>query len=382
MKKFQPMPSIVQKNCEIVYEPGGRPRSLGPRFSGDFECGNLGTVYLTAPRQYEIHMIPDPMASYSCFWYFFKVENLTPGDYTFSIVGFFRDAKLHRMGVQPTALSVNSMKNGIGWQRFGDDMNFWCSKKGPSPQWTLSFSFMVRETDTMYFSYIYPYTYSELRSWLSIQKDPVSFSFFCTSPGGVDIPVIFWDADIGKCVNLFSAQSTKRPTPRKPLIVMTARHHPGESIASYAMEAFMKTLFTPSKDSSRLLQNFSFMIIPMMNPDGVICGFFRPCLAGYDMNRSWISPGKRRNPVEYTLITVLDKLVKTRPLVFFLDYHGHSAQCNAFTYGVWNNKVPFNQYEGMFPRFMARNCSTFDEDSSCSLAPDEFWFYNESRFAS
>jgi murein tripeptide amidase MpaA len=32
---------------------------------------------------------------------------------------------------------------------------------------------------------------------------------------------------------------------------------------------------------------FKFVIIPMVNPDGVIYGNFRTNLAGFDLNRQW-----------------------------------------------------------------------------------------------
>jgi hypothetical protein len=90
------------------------------------------------------------------------------------------------------------------------------------------------------------------------------------------------------------------------------------------------------------------------------------------MNRSWVSPNRKHNPVEYEVISLLDKLVRTRPLIFFLDFHGHSAQCNSFTYGVWNDAVMFNEYEEFFPRLMAKATSLFDLQACSALSSQAY----------
>lgn len=444
-------------------------------FSGDFECGNLGYVYKIGRNEYEINMLPDPSRNYSAHWYFFRVENIPPGTYTFTIAGIFRNLNLHDIGVLPVALSMNSIKNYNehpnmtinskfstsnldvpGWQRFGHNLNFYCLKKSPSPRYSFTFSFSVSspEPDTIYFAYLYPYTYSQLKNFLLNKLPPqIVPSVLCQTPGGIDFPAIFWDADLQKCVDVStilstnnanskyilnynsnktrhyasskstvrssasssstksSVQQSQKPSVKraedaqkfqnllksvngnkKPLIVFTARHHPGETCASYAMEGFMESLFcfiqgnlcndgndkiirddeTFYNTAKRLLKSFSFLIFPMMNIDGVVSGYFRHSLNGYDMNRSWIRPSPKTYPVEATVVRLIDKLVQTRPLLFFLDFHGHSSQCNAFTYGVWNDNVLLNEYEGIFPHLMSQITDLFDDDNSISLAKDAY----------
>jgi hypothetical protein len=371
-KSFHRVSPIGKPMHELVYDPINRLRPRTPQFAADFEGGNLGQVFLVGTREYEIHLLPDPSPHYSALWYFFRVEQIPRGDYHFTITGFFRDAPLHQIGVQPVALSMNGTRDGIGWQRFGDQINFWQSSH--KPLWSLSFSFNVGDTDTMYFAYVYPYTYSELRAWISRQPAPFLACPVTRSHGGVDVPIIFWDADL----QTFLGLSAIRNQPKglrdycKPLIVVAARHHPGEPVASYAMEAFMDGLFGETVAGKRLLLNFSFLLIPMVNVDGVICGYYRPSLTGYDMNRSWILPQKKKNPVEFAIIQILDRLVKSRPLLFLLDFHGHSAQCNAFTYGVDNPDVAYNHLQGLFPRQMSKVTSIFDERGGAMLEPDAY----------
>ena len=370
--KFHPVPRQTARKKELVFDPVSNIAQKGLVFSGDFEGGNIGSVWRIGQKAYEIRMLPDPTRLYSATWFFFKVENITPGEYTFVISGFFRDAQLHFLGVQPTALSMNKSKKGFGWERIGTKLNFWCSKKSfNAAEYSLSFSFVVREKDTMYFSYLYPYNYTDLRNYLSGRGFPLTS--ICRSYGGVDVPAILWDAD---------EQRFKQPTPfsavrgrtgkRKPLIVIASRLHPGESNSSYAMEAFMSTLFSGKLHCVELLSSFSFLLLPMMNPDGVICGYYRPQLNGYDMNRVWKRPDKNFHPEAYHVVRLIDHLVQTRPLLFLLDFHGHTAQCNAFTYGVRNPRAKLNEYESLFPRLMGRICDIFDTEESLSLLSTEY----------
>lgn len=90
------------------------------------------------------------------------------------------------------------------------------------------------------------------------------------------------------------------------------------------------------------------------------------------MNRSWIRPSSKIYPVEATVIRLIDRLVQTRPLLFFLDFHGHTSQYNAFTYSVWNDNDPFNEYEAVFPQLMAQHTDLFDEENSISIAREAY----------
>jgi murein tripeptide amidase MpaA len=52
--------------------------------------------------------------------------------------------------------------------------------------------------------------------------------------------------------------------------------HPGESISSYAMKGVIDFLMNKEDLRAKLLRKmFVFMIIPMINVDGVYHGYFR-----------------------------------------------------------------------------------------------------------
>lgn len=405
-----PAPNEIKRSQHLVYDPLTQINTAqGPKFSGDFECGNLGQVFLLAPHEYEIHLLPDPNDTQTTQWFFFKVENLDPGDYTFTIVGFYRQCNLHWKGSKAAVYSENAARNGIGWQRLGENLNYFKFKSGKFSEWALQFSFSVTERDDMYFAHAYPYTYTDLNNYLNKLQtidSSIKVSTLCKTFGDIPVPAIFWDADKQKCVDvstLFDRKKVVHEAPEirvenvsefpehlleilrnwrdndrptlpsgvsyntKPVCIIVARTHPGETNSSFAMEGFLNILFGRSQLGQALRQNFSWLLIPMINPDGVICGFYRPSLAGYDVNRVWQSPDPVTSPVPYNTLTLLETLQKTRPLLFFLDFHGHTAAFNSFVYGFMNEENPdLYSTERVFPLLMTKYTPLFSNEM-CSF---------------
>lgn len=60
-----------------------------------------------------------------------------------------------------------------------------------------------------------------------------------------------------------------------------ARQHPGESIGSWMMDGFL------SKLEEGLFEAVTWIVVPMINVDGVILGNNRTGIAGLDYNRFW-----------------------------------------------------------------------------------------------
>lgn len=80
-------------------------------------------------------------------------------------------------------------------------------------------------------------------------------------------------------------------------MLVLARQHPGETVSSFLMEAFLKLL--AKRGSPMLAEGFEFIVLPMINPDGVIYGSFRTNLAGFDLNRQWLHPNRWLHPEIY-----------------------------------------------------------------------------------
>ena len=75
------------------------------------------------------------------------------------------------------------------------------------------------------------------------------------------------------------------------------RQHPGESMAEFFAEGLLTRLLGLSSGGEvdplamRLLKEFTFHIVPSMNPDGALRGHLRVNACGANLNREWASTG-------------------------------------------------------------------------------------------
>ena len=69
----------------------------------------------------------------------------------------------------------------------------------------------------------------------------------------------------------------------KSIVVVMGRQHPGEAVGSWMMEGFLNSLSSHPHYSDFI----SWVVIPMLNIDGVILGNNRTGILGHDFNRNW-----------------------------------------------------------------------------------------------
>lgn len=74
---------------------------------------------------------------------------------------------------------------------------------------------------------------------------------------------------------------------QKEVILILGRQHPCETVGSFVAEGVIRYLLSGNEITKYLFGCFDFVIIPMMNPDGVIHGSSRCNMAGFDLNRQW-----------------------------------------------------------------------------------------------
>jgi murein tripeptide amidase MpaA len=79
---------------------------------------------------------------------------------------------------------------------------------------------------------------------------------------------------------------------KKPGVVLTARAHPGETVSSFMMQGALEFLAGQEPEAIALREHFTFIVVPMLNPDGVIVGNNRSGLDGSDLNRRFRNPSK------------------------------------------------------------------------------------------
>eukprot|EP00826_Nyctotherus_ovalis_P050487 TRINITY_DN6188_c0_g1_i13.p1 TRINITY_DN6188_c0_g1~~TRINITY_DN6188_c0_g1_i13.p1 ORF type:complete len:554 (+),score=129.00 TRINITY_DN6188_c0_g1_i13:38-1663(+) len=156
----------------------------------------------------------------------------------------------------------------------------------------------------------------------------------------------------------------------KPVIVITARVHPGESNSSYVVEGFIGFLLSSDYRAASLRRMFVFYVIPMLNPDGVVYGNYRCSLAGVDLNRNWISPSKILHPTIYYAKELVRGLVQSgRKVMSFCDFHGHFSTKDIFLLGC-HSKVNDSDYQDksrrirMLAKILARVLKNFSLPNS------------------
>jgi murein tripeptide amidase MpaA len=100
---------------------------------------------------------------------------------------------------------------------------------------------------------------------------------------------------------------------------MTARQHPGESMAEWFVEGFLERLLDNAQPLSRkTLSECTFYIVPNMNPDGSFRGHLRTNAVGTNLNREWQTPSMEKGP---EVFLVREKMDETG-VDIFLDIHG------------------------------------------------------------
>jgi hypothetical protein len=98
-----------------------------------------------------------------------------------------------------------------------------------------------------------------------------------------------------------------------PTVFVIARQHPGETIGSFVLEGFIRNVLA----DPRALENLRFVIVPIVNLEGVLRGLHRHDTNGRDLNRSW-----RSIPGPDELQAVKTALRQANDLFAFVDIHG------------------------------------------------------------
>lgn len=171
----------------------------------------------------------------------------------------------------------------------------------------LSFS-LALEHSHVYFAYFTPYSYERHLDLLSdAQNAPqCELRFLGETLDGRDVSLLV----IGE------EDESKRK------IWVTARQHPGESMAEWCAEGVINRLLDDQDGIARALLNDAvFYIVPNMNPDGSVRGHLRTNAAGANLNREWATPTLEQSPEVYYVLNAM----RETGVDMYLDLHGDEA---------------------------------------------------------
>jgi hypothetical protein len=99
------------------------------------------------------------------------------------------------------------------------------------------------------------------------------------------------------------------------------------------MQGVLEFLTGDSREAQFLRDKYVFMVVPMLNIDGVVNGNYRCSLVGSDLNRRWKAPLRLVHPVIYNFKEKIRTFKSNRTIDLITDFHGHSRKHNVFAYG-------------------------------------------------
>lgn len=109
-------------------------------------------------------------------------------------------------------------------------------------------------------------------------------------------------------------------TGQRETVVLIGRQHPPEVTGAFAMFAFVETLSEDSALAQAYRARFETLIVPLLNPDGVVKGHWRHNTGGVDLNRDW---GPFTQPETQLMQGLLDAVAAdpARDLRVLIDFH-------------------------------------------------------------
>ncbi len=109
------------------------------------------------------------------------------------------------------------------------------------------------------------------------------------------------------------------------LIVLLGRAHPPEVSGAVAMETFLEEIVAGYEAGTIDPATYQVLVVPLLNPDGVMRGHWRANLGGTDLNRDW---GVFSQPETAAVGAWLDGLDPAIRPVLMIDFH--STRTNLF----------------------------------------------------
>ena len=176
------------------------------------------------------------------------------------------------------------------------------------------------ECDTIQIAYFAPYSYERHQDLLAaVQTHPlVSLEHLGETLDKRDLTLVkIGNGDSNNDVN-------------KRNIWITARQHPGETMAEWLVEGLLYSLLDSDNATAKLLlEKANFYIVPNMNPDGSVRGHLRTNAVGTNLNREWLNPSLEKSP---EVFHVINKMEATGVDLFY-DVHGDEALPYVFLAG-------------------------------------------------
>jgi murein tripeptide amidase MpaA len=262
------------------------------RISAKFDSGNINVINDTDASNILLEIVKDNQSDFYQ-WFHFKLTNNERREHVISIVNAGESAYVEGW---PDYQAVASY-----------DREHWFRVPTEFDGKNLVITF-TPEYDSVYFAYFVPYSYERHQDMLHNAQLDID----------CQLQVLGETLD-GRDISLLKIGEEGEG---KRKVWLTARQHPGETMAEWFMEGFIDRLLDEDDGVARSLLNSTvFYLVPNMNPDGSARGHLRTNAAGVNLNREWAEPSMKSSP---EVFLVREKMLEVG-VDLHLDVHGDEA---------------------------------------------------------
>ncbi|EAS00690.3 zinc carboxypeptidase family protein (macronuclear) [Tetrahymena thermophila SB210] len=350
-------------------------------FNSDFDSGNMLKVernYESPGNQFNVWISPDAYMTQKEMkyrtWFYFSVTGVPQNNLVYiTIKNTNFQQKLYREGHQPVYKS--SYTNS--WQRIAQSVANTVIQHETGIDFTFSHVFQDPE-EVVYFAFTYPWSYQDNQDMLDLLDQK-----FINSPDLYYHRTTLIQSKEYRNVELLTISShsnkleEKIQIPQdqifpflnqpnlfsdKKYVFISTRVHPGEVPGSHVFNGMLQLLLNKDDARSKVLRDhFVFVMIPIINPDGVSRGHYRTDSQGQNLNRFYINPSQQDQPEIYGIKELLMFLNSKGLLYCYLDLHAHATKKGSFIYGNcmdYRSQVESN----LLTKLMSLNTPFFEFD--------------------
>lgn len=252
-----------------------------------------GNVLVTKQNADTVEITPDLRGGKPWFYWYFEAQSSQAGRVTF---GF---AKAGAIGVRGPAMSKD---DGRTWQWLSADRIVSVpgaeSKTPPRETWVYEFT---KAGERVRFSVGIPYVQSNLDAFLATQAGNPHFQ-----------QSVLTKSLKGRAVEFLQVGA---PGAGKRAMLLTARHHACEALASYVMEGFLREAISDSPAARRFRETHVLYVVPFVDKDGVEEGDQGKNREPHDHNRDY------GDAPMYPEVKAIQELAERTPFQITLDLH-------------------------------------------------------------
>lgn len=273
------------------------------QISSGFDAGNIRVLDAEDRSDIRLEIKPDNNSEFYQ-WFYFRVSGAKDQDCRFSIMN--AGGAAYPPGFENYQVCYSYDR--LDWFRHPTTL----------ANDVLSFEFRA-EQDAVYFAYFAPYS-------MERHSDLIAEAI-CSER--CSLQVLGQTLD-GQDIDLLKISSPGNSEIRRNVWI-TARQHPGETMAEWWMEGCLERLLD-DQDSSvdQILEHCNVYLVPNMNPDGSHRGHLRTNAAGKNLNREWDRATIESSPEVFLVKAEMDRV----GVDFFLDVHGDESLPYCFIAGV------------------------------------------------